>query len=339
VNKKSGHRTRRAALAILVIPAAIALGAASATAAAAAPASARHHGTGPVITGLRTVETFNFEAGGQPENVTINPDGSLTVSLLGFLTGQPPQLLHISRSRQVTILVTGEPREAIGGNARDSQGTIYYNLLSGDPARSGIWRLRSGGSPERIGALPAGQFLNGLTINAAGKTLYAADSLAGAIWTVPTSGGPVTAWLASPALAPLEPGPGHFGANGVTYHNGAVWASNTDRQTLLRIPVTATGAPGPVQVIARNLTGIDDFKFLSDHSDVAFVALNSANEVAAVFPDGRTKIAATVTDGLDSPTDTAVRGSQIYITDGGDNPPHNAQLQTGKINFAALFGN
>jgi hypothetical protein len=69
------------------------------------------------------------------------------------------------------------------------------------------------------------------------------------------------------------------------------------------------------------------------------VALNSANEVAAVFPDGRTKIAATVTDGLDSPTDTAVRGSQIYITDGGDNPPHNAQLQTGKINFAALFGN
>lgn len=94
-----------------------------------------------------------------------------------------------------------------GGNARDSQGTIYYNLLSGDPARSGIWRLRSGGSPERIGALPAGQFLNGLTIDAAGKNLYAADSLAGAIWTVPTSGGPVTAWLASPALAPLEPGP------------------------------------------------------------------------------------------------------------------------------------
>jgi len=134
--------------------------------------------------------------------------------------------------------VTGEPGEAIGGNARDSQGTIYYNLLSGDPARSGIWRVRSGGSPERIGALSAGQFLNGLTIDAAGKNLYAADSLAGAIWTVPTSGGPVTAWLASPALAPLEPGPGHFGANGVTYHNGAVWALSD----------TQIGRPGPVDV-------------------------------------------------------------------------------------------
>jgi hypothetical protein len=338
VNKKSRHATRRAALATLVVAAAVALGAASASVAAAAPASTRQGGTGPVITDLRTVETFNYEAGGQPENVTINPDGSLTVSLLGFLTGQPPQLLHISRSGRVTVLVTGEPGEAIGGNARDSAGTIYYNLLSGDPARSGIWRLRPGGSPERIGALPAGQFLNGLTIDAAGENLYAADSVAGAIWTVPTSGGPVKAWLVSPVLAPLEPGPGHFGANGVTYHNGAVWASNTDRQTLLRIPVTATGAPGAVQVIAGNLTGIDDFKFLSGRADVAFVALNSANEVAAVFPDGRTKIVATSADGLDSPTDTAVRGSQIFITDGGGNPPHNAQLQAGKINFAALFG-
>jgi outer membrane protein assembly factor BamB len=245
VKKNSRHRTRRAALAILVVPAAVALAAACASAAAAAPASARHDGTGAVITDLRTVETFNFEAGGQPENVTINPDRSLTVSLLGFLTGQPPQLLRISPSGRVMVLVTGDPGEAIGGNARDSEGTIYYNLLSGDPARSGMWRLRPGGSPERIGALPAGQFLNGLTIGAAGKNLYAADSLAGTIWTVPTSGGPVKAWLVSHALAPLESGPGHFGANGVTYHDGAVWASNTDRHTLLRIPSQPPEIPGP----------------------------------------------------------------------------------------------
>lgn len=61
-------------------------------------------------------------------------------------------------------------------------------------------------------------------------------------------------------------------------------------------------------------------------------------EVAAVFTDGRTKIVATSADGLDAPTDTAVRGNQILVTDGGSNPPHIAQLQAGKINFAALFG-
>ncbi len=290
-----------------------------------------------VITNLRTVATFDFAAGGQPESLTINPDGSLTVSLLGLLTGQPPQLVHISRTGARTVLVTGQAGEAIGGNVRDRQGTIYYNMLSADPSRSGLWRLPPGGSPERIGALPAGAFLNGLTIDAAGENLYAADSLAGTIWTVPVWGGQVKAWLTDPALAPAVSGPGHFGVNGVTFHEGAVWASNTDRATLLRIPVTAAGAPGSIRVVAGGLTGIDDFKFLSDCSDVAFAALNSANEFAAVYPDGRTKIVLTAADGLDSPTNTAIRGNHIYITDGGNAAPHDAKLQEGTINLAALL--
>lgn len=319
----------RVAAALLAVPAAVAFGAPSALGAAT--------GSGAVITNVNTVTTFDYAAGGQPENVTINPDGSLTVSLLGFLTGQPPELLHMSPTGHSTVLVTGLPGEAIGGNARGRDGTIYYNLLSQDPTRSGIWRLFPGCAPERLGALPAGQFLNGLTIDAAGRNLYAADSLTGTIWTVRTSGGPVTAWLADSALAPAVSGPGHFGVNGVTYHDGAVWASNTDRQTLLRIPVAATGAPGPIKVVASDLAGIDDFKFLSDYSDVAFVALNGPDEVAAVFPDGSSKVVLTAADGLDSPTDTAIRGGTIYITDGGGNAPHDAKLQVGTINFAAFF--
>ena len=152
-------------------------------------------------------------------------------------------MLHISRSGQVTVLVTGNR----GGDRRQRRDSAARSTTTSCPAtRPGpAYGGCAGSSPERIGALPAGQFLNGLTIDAAGENLYAADSLASTIWTRPTSGGPVKAWLVSPALAPLEPGPGHFGVNGVTYHNGAVWASNTDRQTLLRIPVTATGPPGP----------------------------------------------------------------------------------------------
>jgi hypothetical protein len=322
----------RAAIAVLIAPAVVAAGATSAFG-----VTSEGGGAGAVITDVRTVATFDYAAGGQPENVTLNPDGSMTISLLGFLNGQPPQLLRISASGRRAVLVTGEPGEAIGGNARGRDGTIYYNLLSADPSRSGIWRLAPGGTPERIGALPAGQFINGLTIDAGSRTLYAADSLAGTIWTVPTSGGPVTAWLVSPALAPAQSGPGHFGANGVTFHAGAVWASNTDRETLLRVPVTATGAPGPIEVIAGNLAGIDDFKFLSDCSDVAFVALNGPDEIAVVYPDGRSKIVLTAADGLDSPTDTAVRGNRIFITDSGNAVPHEAKLQSGKIDISALL--
>jgi len=322
----------RGVAALLAVPAAVAFGTPSALGATTGSGA-----SSPVITNVKTVTTFDYAAGGQPENVTINPDGSLTVSLLGFLTGQPPELLHTTPTGQSTVLVTGLPGEAIGGNVRDCHGTVYYNVLSQDPTRSGIWRLPPGGTPERFGALPAGQFLNGLTIDAGGRNLYAADSLAGKIWTVPISGGPVTSWFADPALAPAVSGPGHFGVNGVTYHDGAVWASNTDRQTLLRIPVTATGAPGPIKVVAGGLAGIDDFKFLSDVSDVAFVALNGQDEVAVVYPDGRSKVVLTAADGLDSPTDTAIRGRTIYITDGGGNAPHDAKLQVGTINFAALF--
>lgn len=129
------------ALAALIVPAVTVLAVAGATAASASAAN------GPVVTDVRTAAAFDYAAGQQPENVTINPDGSLTISMLGFLNGQPPELLRISGSGQQTVLVTGQPGEAIGGNARGRDGSIYYNMLSADPARSGIWRLPPGGVP------------------------------------------------------------------------------------------------------------------------------------------------------------------------------------------------
>jgi hypothetical protein len=38
-----------------------------------------------------------------------------------------------------------------------------------------------------------------------------------------------------------------------------------------------------------------------------------------------------------SPTDTAIRGTHLYITDGGDAAPHDAKLQEARIDLAALF--
>jgi hypothetical protein len=41
----------------------------------------------------------DYAAGQQPENVTVTPDGSLTVSMLGFLNSQPPELLRMQQRR------------------------------------------------------------------------------------------------------------------------------------------------------------------------------------------------------------------------------------------------
>jgi hypothetical protein len=327
-------RFRTKAVAALVVPAVVAIGAASAS-----PASAASRETGqprPVITDVRTVAAFDAAAGQEPESVSITRDGSLIVSMLGFLVGKPPELVRVSPSGQQTTLVTGPVGDAIGGNAIGQDGTIYYNVVSPDPLRSGVWRLSPHGAAQRITAMPAGQFLNGLTLDPINRTLYVADSVASTIWAIPASGGPAKAWLVGPALAPSPSGNG-IGANGIEYHNGAVWFSNTDQGTLLRVPVTASGAPGPIHLIAGNLAGIDDFKLLSNRSDVAFVALNFQDKLAVVYPDGRTRIVLDASNGLDSPTNVVISGTRIYITNSGLAAPNNASLQAGKINIGALF--
>ena len=328
MNRLSFH----SAVAALVVPAAAA---AAVAVAGAVPASASV-ASRPIVTGVHTVASFDYATGQQPESVTVNPDRSLTVSMLGYLNGQPPELLRVSPSGQQTVLVTGNAGEAISGNVRGHDGSVYYNVISADPARSGIWRIPPGGAPERIAATP-GAFLNGLTIDPVTQTLYSCDSQTGTIWSVPASGGTATKWLTSQALAPAQSGPGHLGVNGVEFHQGAVWASNTDKGTLLRVPVTGTGAPGPVRLVASGLPGIDDFKFLSARSGIVFAALNSQDKVAVIYPDGRSRIALTAADDLAYPSDTYISGTRLYIADSGRLAPHDSKLQEARISISALL--
>lgn len=291
----------------------------------------------PAVSHVRTVAAFDFATGDVPENITVAPDNSLTVSMVGAPAGERPALVRISPSGHRTMLVTGQKGDGITGNTRGHDGTIYYNVWSSDASRNGVWKLPPGGTPHRISALPTGGVPNGLAIDPPGRTLYVADSQKGTVWAVPVAGGPATAWLADAALAIKASAPVPYGANGLRFHNGAVWVSNLNKSTLLRIPVTATGTPGRIHTVTSSLTGVDDFNFLSDHSNVVFAALNTQNQIAVVYPDGTTRTVLTASDGLASPTATAVRGKRLYITDGGLNELHDAKLQSGKIDLGALL--
>ncbi|MDT7654997.1 MAG: hypothetical protein QOI36_6404 [Pseudonocardiales bacterium] len=98
-------------------------------------------------------------------------------------------------------------------------------------------------------------------------------------------------------------------------HDGAVWVSNTDRGTLLRIPIGPRGDAGEVATEAEGLTSIDDFAFVGP-GDAVLAAQNFANSVALVNPDGTHSTVLTAADGVSNPTSVAVRGRTVYVASG-----------------------
>ncbi|WP_406436591.1 hypothetical protein OHB14_61960 [Streptomyces sp. NBC_01613] len=336
---------RNVGVALGVTAAAAVLGAAP-----SASAGTGHADRGSVVTDVTTVAKFDFAAGEIPENITVDPDGSVTLSLLGSCAvcqrTHGPELMHISASGERTVLATGQVGEAISGNTRGSDGTVYYSVWApGNAARNGVYKLLADGAPQRIAALPADTGPNGLAIDPTGRTLYIADSLKGIIWSVPAAGGPATPWLTDAALAPVPTEALPVGANGLRFHNGALWISNFNKGTLLRVPVTPAGTAAPIHVVTGGLPNIDDLSFLTPRSDVVFAAQNGSSSqngpdrVVVIYPSGTYKPVLTSADGLASPSATAVRGDRLYITDGGVPEPHDPKLQTGRINFAALLAN
>ncbi|WP_232838570.1 SMP-30/gluconolactonase/LRE family protein [Streptomyces geranii] len=346
--RRSASRARRFLKRNVGIALAVTATAAVLVSAPSASAWTGHSNRGSVVTDVRTAATFDFAAGEIPENITVNPDGSVTLSLLGSCAvcerTHGPQLMRISVSGERTVLAGGQVGEAISGNTRGSDGSVYYSVWApGNAARNGVYTLGADGTPRRIAALPADAGPNGLAIDTAGRTLYIADSLKGVIWSVPVSGGSPTPWLTDAALAPVPTEALPIGANGLRFHNGALWATNFNKGTLLRIPVTATGTAGPIRQVTGGLPNIDDISFLTPHSDVVFAAQNGSSSnngpdrVVVIYPNGTYKPVMTSADGLASPSATAVRGNKLYITDGGVPEPHDPKLQTARINFPALL--
>ncbi|MFF7186669.1 SMP-30/gluconolactonase/LRE family protein [Streptomyces sp. NPDC008222] len=307
-------RTRAGLLASAVAAALAVTAAGPATMATAAPTTMATAAKNPDV---RFVAHLDIADGQRPENITLEPGGSAVVTF-----AYSRQVARIGRDGTVRVLATlpeppaGSTTPALsspflGGVVRTHDGTLYFLYATGSSDLTGLWRLRPGGTPQRIAALPADGLPNGLTLDRSQRHLYVADSVLGTVWRVPAGGGTPTRWAVAPELAAA----GFLGANGIKVHDDAVWVSNLDQGTVLRIPVTRRGTAGPVQTRATGLENIDDFAF-TGRGDTLLAAINADNEVALVRPNGSHTVVLTGADGLENPTSLAVRGTTAYIASG-----------------------
>ncbi|MFI2764090.1 hypothetical protein ACH5A3_35430 [Streptomyces echinatus] len=271
----------------------------------------------PLVTDARVIAHFDPATGQTPENIALEPDGSADLTFAYARTVAHVALDGTTTPRaklpEVANPDTPLVRSAVvTGIARAHDGTLYVNYATGTSA-TGVWRVSPGSAPVQIAELPPDGFPNGLALDERRDVLYAADSVRGTIWRVPRAGGTATVWATGPAFAPLPAPPASgFGANGVKVHRNAVWVSNTDRGTLLRVPVVQDGSAGPVETRGDGLTGVDDFAF-PGHDKSVLVALKSGSEVVLVRPDGTVTSLLTAADGLSEPTSVAVRGRTVYL--------------------------
>lgn len=164
--------------------------------ASAAPASAP-----------RIVAHLDLAAGQQPENITPLPHHSVAVT---FALSR--QIAKIGPDASLQVLATLPAPAAgsttpvlsspfLGGIVRAKDGTLYFNYATGTADLTGTWKLRPGGKPQRIAALPAKGLPNGLALDRRTGHPYAADSVLGTIWRAPVKGGKATAWSTDKALA------------------------------------------------------------------------------------------------------------------------------------------
>lgn len=293
------------------------IGVAAVVAAMTAVGFASLPATAAPATNARIGAHFDLVAGQTPENATTEPDSSLDVT---FSVAR--QVARVGRDGRTRILAT-LPLPADGGVntpalhfaatmgiVRADDGTLYFLYAAGTSDLTGVWRLRPGGIPERIAALPADGLPNGLALDPKAGRLYIADAVLGTIWTVPASGGLAAAWSTAPELALSA----IAGANGVKVHHNALWVSNTDQGTLVRIPLLPDGRAGRAEVRATGLTTVDDFAF-TGRGDEILAALNHPNVVVRVHPDGTHSTVLTGQDGLQNPTSIEVRHGMVQVLD------------------------
>jgi sugar lactone lactonase YvrE len=252
---------------------------------------------------VTTLMTFDATAGELPEGLAI--DHQQTMYLSFPLTGE---IRAVTRDGVESTYATLPHGPGFGplGIALDARGNLYVAVNTGHPTTQGVYVVRRDGTTERLAGTNAITFPNDVTLDPRGN-VYVTDTSLGAVWRIPR-GGTAELWLQHDLLEGVGGGPLviPLGANGIEFRHSALYVGNTERGTIVRVPVLPDDTAGTPQVFAQSsaLGGADGLAF--DVRGNLYVAVIAQSAVVRISPDGETVTTiATTTDGLDFPSAVA----------------------------------
>jgi hypothetical protein len=266
-----------------------------------------------------------FPPGTFLESIAASPDGTLFVS--SHLDGK---VLRIGADGVPVVHATIAGKAT--GLALTPAGDLLLTAWDADGIPS-VFTISPQGVVSLLVTLPAAIFLNGLTPLSPSIYLMA-DSYRGAIWRLNLAERSVSVWLEHPLLARRSEDREFPAVNGLKIYGQMLYASNTERMQLIRIPIETDGQPGEPEIFFSPVN-LDDFAF--DREGNLYGTTHIYNSVIRITPDRLVSILAEAEQGMTGSTALAFgtgagdRTSLYVVTNGGLSLPLPSGLESARV--------
>ncbi|MFI5071379.1 MAG: SMP-30/gluconolactonase/LRE family protein [Terriglobales bacterium] len=261
-----------------------------------------------------TAEVLIGDAKSEPESLTMAPGGVLIVG-----SASSPFVYKVRPGSSTA--------EKFIDASAEGPGTFFFGMLA-DAATNTLWAcqltpvpnttpvrrhtaLRSfdltTGAPKIRWNLPGdNNVCNDFTIGP-DKALYITDTVPGRIFRLPAGASTAELYLEHRTLN---------GVDGITFLDGTLYVNNVFFNKLYRIPVDATGKPGPPVDIWMDqpIKGPDGMRAANGK---LIVAENGSGKISVLTVNGDKASVTVIKDGLNTPTGVEPVGDTIWIAERG----------------------